>query len=260
MVKVKIMPCLDMKDGRVVKGVHFVNIRDAGDPVENAKFYEKEGADELAMLDIAATLEGRKTRLQWVKNVLQAITLPLTVGGGISSIDDMVELFDLGVSKISINTSAVKNPEIIKEASEKFGKEKIKVSMIVKKASKELKYEKRLGERGLIFYYGTYSVVDFGLCEYNMDPAARKLFGEVKFEAEKLVRSPREEIIVDEKRRGLDKTHPFVQKLLKEVNERIGKVVEKEREESEYGFSSSKKKKVLRECATILGKMYQKCT
>jgi cyclase len=136
MVKVKIMPCLDMKDGRVVKGVHFVNIRDAGDPVENAKFYEKEGADELAMLDIAATLEGRKTRLQWVKNVIQAITIPLTVGGGISSIDDMTELFDLGVSKISINTSAVKNPEIIKEASTKFGKEKIVVAIDGKRNSK----------------------------------------------------------------------------------------------------------------------------
>lgn len=118
-----------MKDGRVVKGVHFVNIRDAGDPVENAKFYEKEGADELAMLDIAATLEGRKTRLQWVKNVLQSITIPLTVGGGISNLDDMTELFDLGVSKISINTSAVKNPEIIKEAAEKYGKEKIVVAI-----------------------------------------------------------------------------------------------------------------------------------
>jgi cyclase len=129
MVKVKIMPCLDMKDGRVVKGVHFVNIRDAGDPVENAKYYEKEGADELAMLDIAATLEGRKTRLQWVKNVLQAITIPLTVGGGISKIDDMVELFDLGVSKVSINTSAVKNPQLIKEASDKFGKKKIVVAL-----------------------------------------------------------------------------------------------------------------------------------
>ncbi|WP_455280350.1 imidazole glycerol phosphate synthase subunit HisF [[Eubacterium] cellulosolvens] len=129
MSKIKIMPCLDMKNGRVVKGVHFVNIRDAGDPVENAKFYEKEGADELAMLDIAATLEGRKTRLEWVKNVLQTITIPLTVGGGISNIDDMEELFDLGVSKISINTAAVKNPEIIKDASEKFGKEKVVVAI-----------------------------------------------------------------------------------------------------------------------------------
>jgi cyclase len=136
MVKVKIMPCLDMKDGRVVKGVHFVNIRDAGDPVENAKFYEKEGADELAMLDIAATLEGRKTRLQWVMNVLQAITIPLTVGGGISNIDDMAELFDLGVSKISINTSAVKNPELIKDASTKFGKEKVVVAIDGRRNSK----------------------------------------------------------------------------------------------------------------------------
>ena len=83
---IKIMPCLDMKDGRVVKGVHFVDIKDAGDPVANAAFYEKEGADELAMLDIAATLENRKTRLEWVKNVSSVITIPLTVGCGIGSL------------------------------------------------------------------------------------------------------------------------------------------------------------------------------
>src|SRR5512136_950085 len=129
MKTIKIMPCLDMKEGRVVKGVHFVNIRDAGDPVENAKFYQQEGADEIAMLDIAATVEGRKTRLEWVKNVLRVISIPLTVGGGISSIEDVEELSDLGVSKVSINTAAVKRPEFIREASRKFGRERIVVAI-----------------------------------------------------------------------------------------------------------------------------------
>lgn len=129
MVSVKIMPCLDMKEGRVVKGVHFVNIRDAGDPVENAKFYQQEGADELAMLDIAATVEGRKTRLEWVKNVLKVISIPLTVGGGIATLEDVEELFKLGVSKVSVNTAAVKRPELIREASRKFGREKIVVAI-----------------------------------------------------------------------------------------------------------------------------------
>lgn len=136
MVAVKIMPCLDMKDGRVVKGVHFVNIRDAGDPVENAKFYEKEGADELAMLDIAASVEGRKTRLEWAKNVLKVISIPLTVGGGISSIDGIEELFNLGVSKVSINTAAVRNPALVGEASNKFGKEKIVIAIDGRRNSK----------------------------------------------------------------------------------------------------------------------------
>jgi cyclase len=87
---VKIMPCLDMKEGRVVKGIHFVDLKDAGDPVESAALYEKEGADELAMLDIAATLENRKTRLEWVRNVSSVITIPLTVGGGASTVEDIV--------------------------------------------------------------------------------------------------------------------------------------------------------------------------
>jgi len=112
---VKIMPCLDMKDGRVVKGVKFNNLRDAGDPVENAKFYECEGADELAILDISATVEGRKTRQKWVKDVLSVINIPLTVGGGISTLSDMAELFELGVSKIGINTAAVNEPNLIAE-------------------------------------------------------------------------------------------------------------------------------------------------
>lgn len=126
---IKIMPFLDMKEGRVVKGVRFSSLRDAGDPVENAKFYENEGADELAILDISATLEGRKTRQKWVKDVLSVIHIPLTVGGGISTLSDMSELFDLGVSKIAINTAAVDGPDLITKASERFGSEKIIVAI-----------------------------------------------------------------------------------------------------------------------------------
>ena len=126
---VKIMPCLDMKDGRVVKGVHFLHLKDAGDPVENSKFYEAEGADELAILDISATIEGRKTRVEWVKNVLDVISIPLTVGGGISTLEDMVQLFNLGVSKVSVNTSAVMRPEFVDEASKRFGKTRIVVAI-----------------------------------------------------------------------------------------------------------------------------------
>jgi cyclase len=129
MSTIKIMPCLDMKGGRVVKGVQFVDLRDAGDPVVNAQFYEEEGADELAILDIAATVEGRKTRQEWVNDVLRVISIPLTVGGGISSLEDMAELFNLGVSKVSVNTAAVKRPKLVQEASERFGKERLVVAI-----------------------------------------------------------------------------------------------------------------------------------
>ena len=126
---IKIMPCLDMKEGRVVKGVHFVNIKDAGDPVVNAEFYQKEGADELAMLDIAATLENRKTRLEWVKNVSSVINIPLTVGGGIGSLEDIELVLASGASKVSMNSAAVKSPDLVREAAKKFGAEKIVVAI-----------------------------------------------------------------------------------------------------------------------------------
>ncbi|MCX8110555.1 MAG: imidazole glycerol phosphate synthase subunit HisF [Syntrophorhabdaceae bacterium] len=126
---IKIMPCLDMKNGRVVKGVHFVDIRDAGDPVENAQFYEKEGADELAMLDIAATLENRKTRLDWVRQVSSVITIPLTVGGGINSLEDIELVLEAGAQKVSMNSAAVKNPKLVFEAAERFGSERITVAI-----------------------------------------------------------------------------------------------------------------------------------
>jgi len=126
---IKIMPCLDMKEGRVVKGIHFVDIKDAGDPVQNAAFYEKEGADELAMLDIAATVENRKTRLEWVKNVSSVIKIPLTVGGGISTLEDIELVLKAGANKISMNSAAVKNPDLVKQASKQFGKEKVTIAI-----------------------------------------------------------------------------------------------------------------------------------
>lgn len=129
MTRVKVMPCLDMKNGRVVKGVNFVNLKDAGDPVENASLYQKEGADELAMLDIAATLENRKTRLEWVKSVSSVIDIPLTVGGGISTLDDIKLTLEAGADKVSINSAAVKNPALVREAAEKFGSERLVVAI-----------------------------------------------------------------------------------------------------------------------------------
>jgi cyclase len=126
---IKIMPCLDMKDGRVVKGIHFVNLRDAGNPVENAAFYQKEGADELAMLDIAATVENRKTRLEWIKSVSSVIDIPLTVGGGISTIEDIELVLKAGADKISMNSAAVKNPDLVRQASKTFGPDKITIAI-----------------------------------------------------------------------------------------------------------------------------------
>ncbi|MFC2056568.1 imidazole glycerol phosphate synthase subunit HisF [Chloroflexota bacterium] len=129
MKQIKIIPCLDVKDGRVVKGVKFVNLRDARDPVEAATAYCREGADELVFLDIYATVENRKTRFDWVKRVCEVVTIPFAVGGGIGSIEDMKELFDLGVDKVSINTAAVGSPELIEKATKEFGQEKLVVAI-----------------------------------------------------------------------------------------------------------------------------------
>ena len=133
MEPIKIMPCLDMKNGRVVKGVHFVDIKEAGDPVENASFYQAEGADELAMLDIAATLENRKTRLEWVQKVSAVLSIPLTVGGGISSIEDIEMVLGAGASKVSMNSAAVKNPDLVSQAAKQYGSEKITVAIDAKR-------------------------------------------------------------------------------------------------------------------------------
>ncbi len=123
------MPCLDMKEGRVVKGIHFVDLKDAGDPVANAALYQKEGADELAMLDIAATLENRKTRLEWVKNVSSVINIPLTVGGGIASLEDIKLVLEAGADNVCMNSAAVKNPDLVAEAAKRFGSEKVTVAV-----------------------------------------------------------------------------------------------------------------------------------
>ena len=139
MEPVRIIPCLDVKDGRVVKGIRFVNLRDARDPVEAAEAYCREGADELAFLDIAATVEGRGTRLEWVKKVRKAATIPFTVGGGIRDIADIETLLDLGVDKVSINTAAVRNPDLIKEASRMFGSERMVVAIDGRKNPPESK-------------------------------------------------------------------------------------------------------------------------
>jgi len=129
MKEVRVIPCLDVKDGRVVKGIKFVNLRDARDPVEAAEAYCREGADELVFLDIMASVENRGTRLEWVKRVVEKVTIPFAVGGGIRDTNDMKELFDLGVGKVSINTAAVRNPELIAEASRQFGRERLVVAI-----------------------------------------------------------------------------------------------------------------------------------
>ena len=135
MKEVKVIPCLDVREGRVVKGVKFVNLRDARDPVEAATAYCREGADELVFLDIFATVESRKTRLEWVKKVCDVVTIPFAVGGGIGSIEDMKALIALGVDKVSINTAAVKNPQLVKEAAKEFGKERLVVAIDGRKNS-----------------------------------------------------------------------------------------------------------------------------
>ena len=126
---VRIIPCLDVMDGRVVKGINFENLRDARDPVEAAEAYCREGADELVFLDIAATMESRGTRLEWVRKVANKVRVPFAVGGGIRHTGDMKALFDIGVDKVSINTAAVRNPELIRKASKEFGKEKLVVAI-----------------------------------------------------------------------------------------------------------------------------------
>lgn len=129
MKKVLIMPCLDIKDGRVVKGVHFVNLADAGDPVECAKSYCAGGADELAFLDIAATIEKRQTTLDTVRRVAKVTTVPLTVGGGITSMSDAREVLAAGADRIAISSAAFKNPELINQAATEFGSERIVIAI-----------------------------------------------------------------------------------------------------------------------------------
>ncbi|MEK4292257.1 imidazole glycerol phosphate synthase subunit HisF [Paenibacillus sp. FSL R5-0914] len=135
----RIIPCLDVKDGRVVKGVNFVNLRDAGDPVELAALYDREGADELVFLDISASVEGRATMIEVVRQTAGEIAIPFTVGGGISTPDDMKRILRAGADKIGINTAAITNPQLILEGARRFGSQCIVVAI-------DAKYNEAFGE------------------------------------------------------------------------------------------------------------------
>ena len=132
MLSKRIIPCLDVKDGRVVKGVQFVQLRDAGDPVELARFYDEQGADELVFLDISASVEGRKTMVEVVREVASELAIPFTVGGGINTLEDMKKMLRAGADKVSLNTAAVANPILLTEGSSFFGSQCIVVAIDAK--------------------------------------------------------------------------------------------------------------------------------
>ncbi|MBD1549101.1 imidazole glycerol phosphate synthase subunit HisF [Roseibium aggregatum] len=136
-LKARVIPCLDVKDGRVVKGVNFVDLIDAGDPVEAAKAYDAAGADELCFLDITASHEGRDTIYDVVRRTAEACFMPVTVGGGVRTVEDIRKLLIAGADKVSINTAAVKNPDFVREAAEKFGSQCIVVSIDAKQVNAE---------------------------------------------------------------------------------------------------------------------------
>lgn len=132
MLAKRIIPCLDIKNGRTVKGINFENLRDAGDPIELAKYYSKNGADELVFLDITATKENRKTLVELVEKIAKNINIPFTVGGGISSVEDVDILLQSGADKVSINSAAVKNPELVRQLANKFGSQCVVVAIDAK--------------------------------------------------------------------------------------------------------------------------------
>ena len=139
MLKKRIIPCLDIKDGRTVKGINFVDIKDAGDPIELAKNYVKQGADELVFLDITATIENRSTLIKLVKRIAKEINIPFTVGGGINSVEDVARLIEAGADKVSLNSSAVKRPELITEIANQFGSQCVVVAIDTKFENDEWK-------------------------------------------------------------------------------------------------------------------------
>ncbi|MCD6575512.1 imidazole glycerol phosphate synthase subunit HisF [Candidatus Aerophobetes bacterium] len=141
MLAKRIIPCLDVMKGRVVKGINFVKLRDAGDPVENARIYEQEGADELVFLDITASHEERQIMIDVVERTAREIFMPFTVGGGIRNLEDIRRLLKAGADKVSINTAAVKNPSLVKTASRKFGSQCIVVAIDAKRINSETKWE-----------------------------------------------------------------------------------------------------------------------
>ena len=133
----RIITCLDIDNGRVVKGVNFINLKDAGDPVVIAKAYNEQGADEIVLLDINASYEKRGTMLRLVKKVANIVSIPLTVGGGIRTVEDFRQMLEMGADKVSIGSAAVKNPNLILETSRKFGSKKVVIAIDVKKVDDE---------------------------------------------------------------------------------------------------------------------------
>lgn len=164
MFKVRVIPCLDVKDGRVVKGVNFVNLRDAGDPVEAAIAYDAAGADELTFLDITASNENRGTMLDVVRRTAEACFMPVTVGGGVRTVDDIRTLLRAGADKVSINTAAVARREFVKEAAEKFGDQCIVVAIDAKRVSRA-----GGGERWEIFTHGGRKTTGIDAIEYAQE-------------------------------------------------------------------------------------------
>ncbi|RAK19976.1 cyclase [Anoxybacillus vitaminiphilus] len=165
MITKRIIPCLDVKDGRVVKGVQFVQLRDAGDPVELAKFYDAEGADELVFLDISASHEGRKTMIEVVEKVAAQLAIPFTVGGGINSLEDMKKILRAGADKVSLNTAAVKTPRLISEGADFFGSQCIVVAI-------DAKYDKELGS-WRVYTHGGRNATDWEVVEWAKEAVNR---------------------------------------------------------------------------------------
>lgn len=168
MLKKRIIPCLDIKDGATVKGVNFEDLKNAGDPVELARKYEKEGADELVFLDITATVENRKTFVELVKDIAKELSIPFTVGGGISSVEDVMKLLEAGADKISINSSAVRNPGLISDLANEFGSQCVVVAIDTK----------QVGDLDLVHVKGGREATELSTIEWAQQ-AARLGAGEI---------------------------------------------------------------------------------
>lgn len=165
MITKRIIPCLDVKEGRVVKGIQFLGLRDAGDPVELAKFYDKEGADELVFLDISASHEGRKTMVDVVEQVAAQLAIPFTVGGGINSLEDMKRILRAGADKVSLNTAALLNPDLITEGAGFFGSQCIVVAI-------DAKYDEALGS-WRVFTHGGRNATKWEVVEWAKEAVKR---------------------------------------------------------------------------------------
>lgn len=165
MITKRIIPCLDVKEGRVVKGVQFVELRDAGDPVELAEFYDQEGADELVFLDISASHEGRETMVDVVERVAAKLAIPFTVGGGINTLEDMKRILRAGADKVSLNTAAVKRPELVTEGAGFFGSQCIVVAI-------DAKYEEALGS-WRVYTHGGRNATDYEVIAWAKEVVER---------------------------------------------------------------------------------------